>query len=121
MTTPATTTAAYRSALGSIVKGTVAIGTIFDVASDSISMLGSFVKEHSQRQQATHAVNRELWLEQLEHDSSVRLAEVAVQAQDFCSKSDNHAKFYNAANTRISKILDDYRPSASNTNQEPSE
>ena len=119
MSTPATTAAAYRSALGSVVKGTAAVGTIFDVASDSISMLGSFVKEHADRQKVTHAVEREIWLENLEHDTSMRLAEVAVQAQTFCAKSENHAKFYEAANSRIERILKDYRPS--NITQDPSE
>ena len=119
--TPATTAAAYRSALGSVVKGTVAIGTIFDVASDSISMLGSFVKEHADRQKVTHAVEREIWLETLEHDTSIRLAEVAVQAQTYCSKSTDHAKFYEAANSRIDRILKSYRPSNTNTQAEPSE
>ena len=119
MATPATTATAYRSALGSIVKGTVAVGTLFDVASDSVSMLGAFVKEHAERQRVTHALDREIWLENLEHDSSMRLAEVAVQAQAFCSKSDEHKQFYEAANARIERILKDYRPS--NTNEDPSE
>ncbi len=113
----ATTTAAYRSALGSLVKATATVGTIFDVASDSVSMLGSFVKEHSQRQQASAAIDREIYLEQLEHDTTIRLAEIHIQAKDYCTKSADHAKFYADANDRVSSILKQYRP----TTTEPSE
>ena len=118
MATPATTAAAYRSALGSVVKATAAVGTIFDVTSDSLSMLGNFVREHSERQAVSNAVDREIWLEQLEHDSSIRLAEIAVTAETFCSKSTKHAEYYTSASTRIDAILKEYRPS---NKTEPSE
>ena len=120
MATPASTAAAYRSALGSVVKATAAVGTIFDVTSDSLSMLGNFVKEHSERQAVSNAVDREIWLENLEHESSIRLAEIAVTAETFCSKSDKHNEYYTNASKRIDSILTKYRPS-SNNQAEPSE
>ncbi len=118
MATQINTVTAYRTALGSIVKATTTVGTIFDVASDSVSMLGTFVKEHSQRQQASAAIDREIFLEQLEHDTTIRLAEIHIDAAAYCTKSENHAKFYNSANERVSGILKQFRPSS---NQEPSE
>jgi hypothetical protein len=116
MTAPATATtaAAYRSALGSVVKGTVAVGTIMDVVSDSVSMLGNFVKEHAQRQQINQDIDREIWLENIEHDSTIRLAEISAQALDYCNKSENHKTFYTNANARIEAILKSHKPSTKN-------
>ena len=118
MATPATTAAAYRSALGSVVKATAAVGTIFDVTSDSLSMLGSFVREHSERQQATHDTDRIAWLKELNHNSNIRLSSIRVEAEKFCSQSADHARFYDEADAQISAVLAKYYPSSK---AEPSE
>lgn len=117
----ATTTTAYRSVLGSVVKSASTIGTIFDVTSNSVDMLGNFVKEHADRQKLSHSVEREIFLETLEHDATTRLAEIATQAQSYCETSENHKKFYEAANSRIEAIIKEHRPSSNKSSPETSE
>lgn len=104
-----TNTTVLKAAGTAAVRGAQAFGTIFNATSDSVDMFGQFISEHSTRQQAKHAAEREIYLEQLQHDTALSLANINVEAETFCAKSADHRKLYDASAQRSSEILAKFR------------